>query len=422
VEQALLLLPDLEALVPLRTLLLSTARSDERQVWASAGPYLTVGKRAVDPAELRRRMPGLVQRITEQVTFLYQAYAEALENHLRGDTAGCVGALVAAGEREEAVGRLGPARAWYEAARPIAGALHTRGAETDCLRRLAGVCLVLGRYDESARYYQRSLALAEAETDPDTATAASAGLGDVALARGEWAGASAWYQRGMRLAEGEGNAKSIGRLERQLGLLAFRLNDFAGAAEHLRKAREAFEQLGEPGDLARVLETQGRVEAALGNHGQAMAALREALAWSHRAPHEPDLEILIRLDLGELALDAGKLLEAEEELRRAEEFAITKNLPQRLIRVYALMGKLRGLQEDETGFVFFEQAIELCRTLGRSPNDEARVYEEYGWFRTRVGHSEEARAYLERARDLFQSLGKTVEVTRIRDELSRLTG
>jgi tetratricopeptide (TPR) repeat protein len=421
VEQALLLLPDLEALAPLRTLLLSTARSDERQIWASAGPYLTVGKRAVDPGELRRRMPQLLSRISEQVSFLYEAYAEALESHARGDTGGTVSALIAAGEREEHVGRLAPARAWYEAARPFAGLLHSRGAETDCLRRLAGVSLVLGRYDESARYYQRCLALAEAEDEPRTAIVASAGLGDVALARGEWSGARAWYQRGMRLAEAAGDVISTGRLERQLGLLAYRLNDMDGAEEHLRRARESFEKLGEANELARVLETQGRVAALRGRPQDATAAFREALAWSHQASGEPDLEILIRLDLGELALESGKLLEAEEELRRAEEFAITRNLPHRLIRVYALMGRLRGIQNDETGFVFFEQAIELCRTLGRSPNDEARVSEEYGWFRARIGHGDEARAYLERARDLFHSIGKSTEVARITDELARLT-
>lgn len=421
VEQALQLLPDLEALAPLRALLLSTARADESQVWASGGPYLTVGKRGVDPAELRRRMAPLLEQIGQHVTFLYQAYVEALESQLRGDTAEAVAALLAAGEREEAIGRFGQARAWYEAARPLAAALQSRRPETDCLRRLGRVGQLLGLYDDAARHHQRGLALAEAEFDQAAAIAASQGLGDVALARGEWAGARAWYQRGLRLAEAAGDAPSLGRLEHQLGVLAFRRGDLTAAGEHLRRARERFEQLGEPVELARVLDSHGLVEAALGRHGAALAAYREALAWARRAPQDPGVEVSIRLDLAELALGTGTLLDAEEELRRAESLAITRNLPRRLIRIYALMGRLRGLQDDETGFVFFEQAIELCRVLARSPGDEARLYAEYGAFRGRLGQADEARAYLERARDLFEALGKSVELARVQEELARVS-
>jgi len=421
VEQALRLLPDLEVLAPLRALLLSTARTDERQVWASAGPYMTVGKRAVDPAELRRGMPQLLHRIGEHIAFLYQAYAAAIESQQAGDSASAVATLLTAGEREESAGRLAAASTWYEAARPLAASLPSRGPETECLARLGRVCFLLGRYDDSARNWQRSLALAEAEFDQAGATAASAGLGEVALARGEWPGANAWYQRGLRLADAAGDIRGAGRLERRLGVLAHRRGDLAAAGEYLRQARERFEQVTEPAELARVLDSQGLLEASLGRQGPATAAYREALAWSLRAAGEPELEISIRLDLAALALDAGRLLEAEEELRRAEEAAITRHRPGRLIRTYTLMGRLRGLQHDETGFVFFEQAIGLCRALEHATSDEAAIYEEYGTFRTRLGQADEARAYLEQARDLFERLGKTVELARVRQELEQLS-
>ena len=85
-----------------------------------------------------------------------------------------------------------------------------------------------------------------------------------------------------------------------------------------------------------------------------------------------------------------------------------------------MMGKLRGAQDDETGFVFFEQAIELCNTLERSPATEAQVYVEYGLFRERLGQREEARAYLERARAIFESLGEAVERDRVEAELRKV--
>src|SRR6266699_4544197 len=113
VERALGLLPDLEVLNPLRGLLVSISRPDERTMWSSSGPYLTLGKRGVQPEELRRRMPQAFHVITEHLQTLYRAYVEALECQQRGDGTGAVAALVRAGHGEERVGRLSQARAWY---------------------------------------------------------------------------------------------------------------------------------------------------------------------------------------------------------------------------------------------------------------------------------------------------------------------
>src|SRR3977135_720196 len=114
VDRALDLLPDLEALAPLRALLVSISRPDDRALWSSSGPYLTLGKRGVQPEELRRHMPQAFHVLTEHLQTLYQAYVEALECQQRGDGAGAVAALVRAGRGEERVARLSQARAWYD--------------------------------------------------------------------------------------------------------------------------------------------------------------------------------------------------------------------------------------------------------------------------------------------------------------------
>lgn len=117
----------------------------------------------------------------------------------------------------------------------------------------------------------------------------------------------------------------------------------------------------------------------------------------------------------------GGCFEAEEELRRAELSAIAANLPQRLVQIHTPMGKLRGSEQDETGFVFFEQAIELCNTLERSLATEAQVYLEYGLLRERLGQRDEARAHLERAREILTHLGEVVERGRVDAELEKLS-
>src|SRR5207244_5091039 len=105
-------------------------------------------------------------------------------------------------------------------------------------------------------------------------------------------------------------------------------------------------------------------------------------------------ELSIRLNLAELDLEAGRLLEAEAELRRAEQVAIGGHLIRRLAQIYTLMGRLRGAQGDETGFVFFEQAIELAKAVEHSVATEAQVYHAYGVFRGRLGQEVGTGAYL----------------------------
>lgn len=423
VEQALRLLPSLEALMPLRGLLLSSARPDERVRWGSGGPYLTVGKREVEPGELTRRMGPVLAVVAEHIAALYGAYVEALERQERGDAPGAVTALVGAGRLEERVGRPTQAQAWYEVALALAEALQDRRPEVETLLALGHVCLALGQYAEGARHYQRALVLSEAEFDQAGAVDASVGLGNAAFERAEWSGAQAWYARALRLTEANGDRLRLGRIEHRLGLLARRQGDHAAAGDHLRRARECLEVLGAGREMACVLDAQGELDAALGRPGPAAGAFREALAWVRRDEPDPGggLDVAIRFHLAELLLDTGRLLEAEEEMRRAEQLAITSNQTRGLVQIYTLLGTLRGRQGDETGFVFFEQAIALCRALDGPPVDEARVYHAYGLFRQSYGGPDEARAYLERAREIFRSLGVDAEVERVEAELHALS-
>ena len=421
VEKALELMPELEALEPLRALLISSSRPDERAMWSSSGPYLTLGKRGVYPEELRRGMTQVFQRVADHLRVLYEAYVTALEAQQRNDAGGVVAALLRGGRLEEEVGRLSQAAAWEALALGVAETLQDRRPEVEVLHALGYLALRRGQHTEGARHFQRALALAEAEFHKAGAIAACEGLGNAVLAQADWAGSHAWYSRGLRLAQESDDAAQIGRLDRRLGVLARKQGDLAAAGDYLRRARERFETAGPADEMARTLRAQGQLDAELGRHPAAAAAFREALAWAQRAPRDAGLELAVRLDLAELDFAAGSLLDAEAELRRAEQIAIAANLPGRLAQIYTLMGKLRGEQLDETGFVFFEQAIELTRAVERSRAAEAEVYHAYGLFCRRLGQQEEARAYLERARELFDSLGEAVERERVDAELRAIS-
>jgi tetratricopeptide (TPR) repeat protein len=332
-----------------------------------------------------------------------------------------VSALLKAGILEESVERLPQARAWYEVALAVSEELQDRRPEIETLRVLGHLGLRQGRYGVAARAFQRSFVLAEAEFDQVGAIEACQGLGEVEMTQGEWGGARAWFARGSRLADAADDESRRGAIEHQLAILALKEGRHADAEEFLIRAHARFEKLEDAARLAEVLNTRGQVESALNRHGRAANAYREALAWLRKGEGHPDIEISIRLNLAEMYLLTDRLREGEEETRRAEEIAIGNNKHRRLIQIYVLLGRLQGQKNDETGWVFFESATELCRSMDCPPVLEGMVYFEYGLFKAKVGQRDEARAYLERAREIFESVGGMVELERVRDELRRMS-
>ncbi len=265
-------------------------------------------------------------------------------------------------------------------------------------------------------------ALSESELDRAGAADACEGLGNIALEQGPGAaGARAWYSRGLLFARAGGNERRIGQLHLDLGEAACRTGEWTVAGDSVREARDIFQKLADARGLARVLALQAVLSAGLGDMRQATVAYREALAWALQGEPDAGLEVSIRINCAKVLLESGNYLETEEELRRAEQLAIANNLIHQLVQIYTLMGSAHGRQGDEEGFVFFEQAIELMRMLDRSPLDEAQVCYEYGVFENRVERPDESRAYLERAREIFESIGASGGLERVEAELHRVS-
>jgi tetratricopeptide (TPR) repeat protein len=420
IEQALRVLPPLEALMPLRGLLLSSSPTQE-SMWSRSGQNLTIGKVDVAAAEMRQQLAPALRQIGAHLSTLFDAYVLALEGIERGDVADAVTHLLYAGEREAEVGRLPQAMRWYNSALELAEALPSRRPEVETLLAMGRLARDLGDYEHSARRCQRGLTLAEAEFDSVGAIDACLGLGIVAVEQGAWAGAQAWYARGLRIASEVGDERRIGHLHHGLGELARRKGDRTAAEEALRAARERFEALNDAREMSRVLTTQGLLEADVGSAVRAANMYREALAWTHRESPDAALEVFIRISFAKLHIEVGHFLEAEEELRRAEQLAIASHLIRRLVQIYTLFGRLRGLQGDESGFVFFEQSIQLARLLEGSPVAEAQAYHEYGMFRLMLREHDESLGYLERARELFELVGASAELERVKAEIRSIS-
>ena len=415
VERALRLLPDVDALGPLRAFLVSTSKPRP-----AVEPYRTVGKRIVQPAfALREFVPRAIAGVAEHLSALYAAAVEALEAEQRGDMRGIVHALLSAGEREERAGHFTQARVWYDHALAAAEGLHDRRPEIESLRRLGDVAIAHGNVVEGGRYFQRSFALADDERDARGAALACLGLGAVALQEGHAQGAESWYARGLSHAVDD--VRLTASLFLGLAEVARARDDLECVEQHLRVALELLEPLDDVDGIARCQDAWARLEAQLGNVDGALAHYRDALARLHKAGSSVALELDIRLDLCQLFLDGQRLPDAEDEIRRAEESSIVHNLTRQLAHVYVMMGKMRAQQHDETGFVFFEKAAELCRGTEPFPRLEARVYLEYGLFRQQLGSREEARALLERAQEILEDFGSSAALVEVSAQISDLT-
>jgi tetratricopeptide (TPR) repeat protein len=414
------MLPEIEGLAPLRALLLSSARAPDDD-WGSGAPYRTIGRREAAPEVMRQTVADASASVQAHLGDLWERYISALEHVDRQDTGAAVSALLENGRREQEAGRLVQARAWFQSARALAEGLKDRKPEVEAQLALGDLALFLGFYEDAAREFQRALVLAEFEFDQTSAIRAAKGLGDVAVERAAWTGAQAWYARALRLADAVPHERWVAQLHHATAELARRMGDLNGASGSIRIARERFEALGDGHEMARVLTTQALIEGQRGLAARASAALIEALAWVRSGTPDPGLEVFIRLHIARVHVDQRRYLEAEEELRRAEDLAIGANLLRRLAEIYSLLGTARGKQGDETAFVFFEQALEIARMLDRWPIVEAQVRYEYGRFRERLGSADEALAHFEKAREIFESVGASAELERVRFDLRRIS-
>lgn len=413
VEQALRLLPEVDALAPLREFLVSKS-----QARSTLEPHGTVGKRTLQPGDLKEFVPQAIAAVSEHLEALFTYSIEALEAEQSGDIPGIVRALLPAGKREEKVGRIAQARAWYDHALRVAEGLRDRRPEIEALRHIGRLESIRGQFESAERLYQRSFILAKDELDENGAALACQGMGDVLLAQRKWQGAEAWFNKGMSFAEDDPQRRAylrvgLGEVARCRGLLEV-------AGTHLAEARQLFVSTGDTKGTIHTFNAQGLLEADLGRNTEAVAAWRDALAELYRLEGHSRLEMSVRLNLSRLYVGWGRFAEAEDELRKAEELAILHNFTEPLARLYLLMGKLRGKQNDETGFVFFENALQLCQGTAPLPRLEADVYREYAQFRQELGEREEALAYLDRAREILEIIHDDSQLVKVEYELEQM--
>ncbi|HEX8244304.1 MAG TPA: tetratricopeptide repeat protein [Longimicrobium sp.] len=416
VERALALVPDAEEFLPLSDAVIGSSRLDRDKLWARSGAYATLGKRVVDPTRLAALIPALAERSRERLQELYTRVLEAIRHQQEGDLAAAAAALVRAGEVEEGDRRLEKAEKIYLLALEISRDLREKEPQILALRRLGRTARAAGRPDEAWEWYERSYALAVDQMDAAAQAVACQGLGNLCDDRGERERARGWYERGLAIARGLGDPALEWPFYTNLSVIAIKHGELADAEALLARARERIEATGADDAMPFYLNNRGLLLTEHGDLEGAEAEFREAL---ERRP-EPRWEMTVRTNLGDVLLRQGRLFEAQEEARRAEELAIVHRLIEDCVDVYLLLGGIARSRCDEEGFVFYEQALSVCHERGLPRKQEAAVLHGYGLLHGACGRPAEARAYLDAAREIYESLGFLPELAAVEADVAAL--
>lgn len=406
-------LPEQNDLAPLRQALLRASVDDATRAWSRSSSYATVDKRIVAPGALRSAVADAKQAAHARIDALYDAVGEVLEYASAGDDVAAAMRLIAVGEACEHDENYRTACAYYEVAARFSEPLPDRRVRIVALRRLARASGALGDVDRALELFRVSLEQATIAADLEAQILINLGLGNIMVFQGRWADAENYYSGALSLC-GSDYPKLRGQIHNNLATTHSERGDLEGCARHLGEVTEVWDALP-PADHAVWYNTRGLLTQARGDLDAAETAFRQAFE-----SNGSDFDRAMVLDnLAELYIRRGNLQDAETYARSAEALALRAASPRALAEIYTRLGKIFRLREDLNGVTFFEKALEICRGH-RYPLTEASAYLEYGIFRRTLGDTEEARSYMERARQICEGIGAAQMERAASEQLAQL--
>ncbi|WP_420130260.1 tetratricopeptide repeat protein [Longimicrobium sp.] len=418
VEELLGLLPEVDELELLRLRIIGAAVPDPGKAWDSSSAYATVDKRIVSAEEVDRAVQEAEESLRSYIASLYEGLRPIFRSFYAGQKDEAALQLVALGEQMEGGGRLKGARQCYRSALAISLPLLDKGPQILALRRIGRVSLTLGDFQESGSHYERSAQLARDAGEVRGEVVARTGYANVLAWQGRWVEADARYREALALLEGlDGPVPSVERAQlfNNLGNIDTWLERLDDAERLLGQALEMWRTLSSPHDMAICYINTAHLLEQQGRFADARAAYEQA--FEQPVPHA--LRSGISSDMAEMCLREGHLSQAEEWGRVAEEHAIRSGSVYMLGRMYQGRGNIARARRDEDGFTFFEKALEIARDKGY-PFLEAETLRDYAELRRQTGGTEEAQAYLERAREIFHELGAVRNLAGVDDVLAEL--
>lgn len=407
VENLLKLIPNVEELDGFRALVCRAGVRDPAKEWASSSAYTTVDRRIVSPEATEGALFEAEAAQMEQMRSLFSEYRGILRAYWSGDDGEAAGRLIGLGDAEAARGRFERARLFFDSALDLTLPLPEKSAQILALRRIARLLLGQGDLGEALRYYRRSEELARNVGDLRSQVIALTGSGNVLLYQGSWAKGEEQFRAALRLLdewETEDVSLERAQLYNNMAMVLTRQDRLAEAEEWFGRALELWRRIDSPADQAICYHNLGLLRQRQGRLGEACRTMGSALALGI----QPALRAVVATDLALCHLADGRPGEAERWGREAEENAINSQTPYTLGHMYRGLGTLARERGDEGGVTFYEKSLEIARSKAL-PLLEGETLMEYALLRSAMGQPDEARAYLERAIEIFAEQGADEE-------------
>ena len=417
VDQIAASLPSLEELHPLLDGVLRASEPDLDRHWSGSGELGTIGARFIDSQQLERLLAETLAEQHRQLTDVYQAVGEVLQAVARGERERAVTALLEAGRRGKDLGRPSRAVAFAEAAARVGASLGDRTTLVAVELLGARAARLLGDVDSARLHYRTAARIADEDGDRASAATAHIGLGNLAVDQGLWGEAL------RRYAEAEARVDSGGDGGGHRWQIA--LNRSIVAREEAR-LEESDALLTEARRLASPDAGDG-VGAILANADGQLLRVRgllddaeEAFRLALDAAEDSDARVTIGVNLADVLLAQGAVMQAGDHARQAEGLALKAGVVRRLPEVYRILGRIALARGHEDAFVFHDRALELIRERSLPRVERALVLEAYGELDHARGELESGIARLEQAIRIFEELGYASARTRATQLLRRL--
>ncbi len=410
IEKLLRLVPNVDELDGFRELICRAGVRDPAKEWASSSAYTTVDKRIVSLEATEGALYEAEKALKEQVRVLFMEYRGILRSYWGDDHAGAAERFIRLGDAEAARGRFRRARLFFDSALDLTLPLGEKAPQILVLRRIARLLLGQGDLGEALQYYLRSEELARNVGDLRSRVIALTGSGNVLLYQGSWAKGEEQFRAALRLVDewdDEGASLERAQLYNNLAMVLTRQDRLDEAEAWFDRALGLWSRIDSPADQAICYHNLGLLRQRQGRLMEACRMMRSALSLDIQS----SLHAVIATDLALCHLSDGRQGEAERWGREAEEHAINSQAPYTLGHMYRGLGTLARERADEGGVTFYEKSLEIARSKGL-PLLEGETLMEYAMLRGGMGQADEARAYLERAVEIFASQGADEELLR----------
>jgi tetratricopeptide (TPR) repeat protein len=401
-------LPRTAELAPLREALLAASRPDASRHWSGSAAYATIDQRVLRAEMLDSVFAAAEARSLAHVRTHHAALRLALHSLAEGRSAESLRGLAQLGELAHEQARWEESISYYAVVVELAAELGITDLLVLAARRLGRAHHLLGHFALSLQWYQRSLREAGLAGDAAGVATAHTGIGHVHALQGRMPKAEAAYGEALRSCPVT-DPRLRAQLHINTSMTAREMGRVEEAGQHLEQARLEWDQLS-PGDRSGWYNNSGLLLLREGRLAAARPEFEQALALS--TSHADSAMILD--NLAELALREGRLGEAENCARRAEDFAVGAASARALAEVYMRLGRIMRARGDATGIAFFEKSLDLARVHG-DPWVEAHACAEYALLRQEEGDLAEAEGLRARALELFVEFGTDPLPASLRD-------